>query len=160
MAETAGLVLGILPLVIEGLKLYVKSIETAKRYWKYAGVVSSLVETLDVERAIYNNNCVILLQDIVTENELALLLENPGGSFWKDEMLERKLTETLGKSYRPFVQVLTSMSNLMESFKREIGMEGGEVCYKVSFFHIKQILNANRSSGLTERNLNTSGRGW
>lgn len=126
MAETAGLVLGVIPLVIEGLKLYIRGFETARRYRKYKVLVCSLARTLEMEGTIFSNNCILLLQDLVTEKELALLLESPDGLLWKDQVLESKLREKLQASFRPFLQTLASLTVLMEVLKTKIGMEDGE----------------------------------
>lgn len=40
-----------LPLVVEGLRLYVKGIDTIKRWWKYAKVLKHLIRKLEMEKA-------------------------------------------------------------------------------------------------------------
>lgn len=132
MAEVAGLVLGAIPLVIQGLEIYLEGIKTVKRCWKYAGTVSNLAKTLATEKAIYRNNCILLLQDLVSDEELALLLKDPGGPLWREKDLEKKLTEALGDSFQPYITTLSSMNKVVESFKNKLGMENGTVRTKLS----------------------------
>ncbi len=39
--ETAGLVLGAIPLILAGLQFYVEGIDCTKRYWKYKECVNT-----------------------------------------------------------------------------------------------------------------------
>lgn len=53
--ETPGLVLGVLPLIIEGLKAYSNGVSTIKGYMKYRTPLQDLYDQLDNERVMFQN---------------------------------------------------------------------------------------------------------
>ncbi len=127
--ETAGLVLAVFPLVVEGLKTYLKGVESIKRWWKYVSVLKHLIRLLRMEEAKFSNTCTELLHDLVGAPQLALLLEKPGGWRWRDADLQIKLRQRLGRGFHAYLEVVTDMTDILEEFRRKLELDvNDKVC--------------------------------
>ncbi|KAI9740454.1 MAG: hypothetical protein M1834_005034 [Cirrosporium novae-zelandiae] len=122
MAETAGLVLGVFPLVIEGVKQYLEGVRTIKRWWKYASVLNHLLRILKREKAIFENTCDLLLCDLVPASVLNDLLQQPGGDLWKNDSLQAKLQHRLGRGFDTYLDAVTDMAEILDSFKAKLDL--------------------------------------
>jgi hypothetical protein len=130
--ETAGLVLAVFPIVVEGLKGYVDGIETIKRYWKYAAQLKHLIRILRMEEAKFSNTCTELLHDLVAAPELALLLEKPGSWRWRDAELQIKLRARLGRGLHAYLEAVTDMTDILDEFRRKLELDSND---RVSHLH-------------------------
>jgi hypothetical protein len=77
--EAAGIVLGVIPLAIQGLNTYrniVSSIKFARRD------LGCLIRDLETEHQILQNTCEILLKGIAPDSVLDAMIENPCGADW------------------------------------------------------------------------------
>ena len=80
--ETAGIVLAILPLVIEGLKAYLEGVRTIEKWCRFDRELANLVRILDAEYIRYLNTCEELLIGIVPPSTVGALLDSPSGDGW------------------------------------------------------------------------------
>ena len=117
MAEAAGFVLAALPLIIEGFRAYAEGIETIKKWWRYRTLLQHIVRRLEVEQVKLYNTCTNLLQDLVDDDTLHLLLENPGGFRWREESLRTSLKLRLGNSFHVFLDTMNDMKEVVELLK-------------------------------------------
>ncbi|KAL1635637.1 hypothetical protein SLS56_001690 [Neofusicoccum ribis] len=125
--EMAGLFLGAIPLVIEGVKFYVNSGSTLRHYLKYKNILSDLCQELEIEYVIYQNTCEQLLDGLIEDsNEKASLLENPTGNAWKNEILEEKLKKRLARSYCIYMKTMEDMEKDVDEVKKllKLGPDG------------------------------------
>lgn len=60
--ETAGLILGSIPLLIEGLKVYQKGVKSVKRSVKYDISLRKLIRRIDGQKLFFEDNLQKLLQ--------------------------------------------------------------------------------------------------
>jgi hypothetical protein len=120
--ETAGLVLAVFPVVVEGLKAYLEGIESIKRWWKYVSVLKHLIRVLRMEEAKFSNTCTELLHDLVPAPELALLLEKPGGWRWRDADLQINLKQRLGRGFHAYLEAITDMTDILDEFRRKLDL--------------------------------------
>lgn len=128
MAEVVGFVMAVLPLVVEGLRLYVNGIETIKKWWRYAKVLQHLIRKLEIEKAKFENTCTELLYNLVGEREFELLLKNPGGDCWRQKSLQASLQRRLGPSFKVFLQAVMDMSETVEEFAEKLDLgDNGQV---------------------------------
>jgi len=77
--ETAGLVLGSIPLILASLEFYAKGIAVTRRCFKYEQQFNSLINELRTENAICTNTLNLLLTGIVKQQDMAEFLADPRG---------------------------------------------------------------------------------
>lgn len=124
MAEAAGFVMAALPLIVEGLRIYLKGIESIKKWWKYAKTLKHLIRKMQMERMKFENTCTELLYDLVGEADLANLLQNPGGHYWQEPSLQVSLRKRLGTSFNVYLEAVTDMTEIVDEFKGKLGLDG------------------------------------
>ena len=95
--ETAGLVLGAFPLVIEGLKVYIKGVSTMKDMKRYESILGQFKRDIEMESTHFEDTCYQLLQHMVLPENATLdnLIASPGGNLWKAEELQHALLRRL-----------------------------------------------------------------
>lgn len=121
--ETAGLVLAIFPLAIEGLKFYLKGLESIKRWWRYAAAVRQLLRALTMEKVKFEESCEDVLCDLVTSQDLERLLEAPGGAEWQHVDLQSALRTRLGRTFDVFMTAVADMKAALECFKEKLDLD-------------------------------------
>lgn len=97
--EIAGLVLATLPIAVEGLRFYLKGLQSIKRWWRYASAVRELLRALEMEKVKFEELCEELLYDLVDAPNLDILLQAPGGPEWQRPQLESALKNHLGRAF-------------------------------------------------------------
>ena len=132
MAEAAGFVLAALPLIVEGLRGYLKGIESIKRWWQYAKALKRLIRKFQVEQRKLVNTCTELLEGLVDDTKLTVLLEDPGGANWQEKDLQLSLRRRLGGSYQVFFDAVTEMTEVVEEFEEKLELDES---HKVSSAH-------------------------
>ena len=127
--ETAGLVLGSIPLILAGLEFYMKGIAVTKRCFKYREQFKSLIDELRTENAICINSINLLLVGIVKQKDMAEFLADPCGDRWKEERFDRKLKQRLGSSYESYIATISELSRTAHVFKQRLKLDpSGKVC--------------------------------
>ena len=121
--EAAGLALAVFPLVVEGIKFYLKGLATVKRWWRYAKVLEHLLPRLDLEKVKFANACEELLYEIAGTKELRLLLEDPGGPQWASDTLLDGLREHLGRSFKACMAAVTDMRTMLERLIEKLELD-------------------------------------
>src|SRR5947207_15985548 len=119
--ETVGLVLAILPLLVNQLDNYVQGLETIKsfRTRRYRRELEGYLTRLGTQQAILLNTLEQSLEGVVDcEYEVSELIQNPRGPQWKDSAFQAKLREKLGRDYDPFIGTMAQLSNLLEDLYR------------------------------------------
>jgi hypothetical protein len=121
--EAAGLVLAILPLLISGLDYYREGLIPIRDWLRYRSEIKSLIRNLNVEQVRFRIICEKLLSGIVPEEELADLLECPGGPAWHDEHVEKKLKERLRESFTVYLATVADMEDLLQALRIKLGLD-------------------------------------
>ncbi|KAL9118229.1 MAG: hypothetical protein Q9187_005228 [Circinaria calcarea] len=124
--ETAGLVLGSLPIVISALEHYAEGISTIVKWWHFKKEIQCLVRSLEAEHARFLNTCELLLDGLVAGPDLERLIQDAGGGLWKDDELDEKLRARLHRSYAPYLHSVTDIKEALEEMKvkLELNAEG------------------------------------
>ena len=131
--ETAGLVLGSLPLVISALEHYAEGISTIIKWWHFKKEILCLVRSLEAEQARFLNTCELLLEGLVPAQDLEKLIQNAGGEQWKDDELDAKLRRRLHRSHMPYLNSVTGMQEALEEIKTKLELNAeGKVSVSVS----------------------------
>lgn len=94
----AGLVLGVLPLLIAAAEHYEDVFRPFARYRKYAQEVSKLHRVLEAQRTIFRNECQHLLTSITDWEVANEMLQEPCHPFWADSTMDQKFARQLGSS--------------------------------------------------------------
>ena len=121
--ETAGLVLGSIPLILATLEFYGRGIAVTKRCFKYREQFQSLIVELRTENAICVNSINLLLVGIVTQKNMAGFLADPCGDRWKEEKFHLKLKQRLGTSYDSYMAAINELSRTADVFKDKLKLD-------------------------------------
>lgn len=128
--EVAGLVLGSIPLVVAALEHYAEGVESIKKGWRYRLELQSLANDLEAEYGRFLLTCERLLRDIVSEEELELLMKDPGGPRWKDTELENKLRKRLQFSYATYLKCIDDMARTLREIQTKLKLDHDwKVCW-------------------------------
>jgi hypothetical protein len=133
--ETAGLVLGTIPLILAGLEFYAKGIAVTKRYWRYREEIRGLIVQLSTEQQLYVNTITTLLIGIVEQDDMPILLDDPCGSRWKDEEFERKLKQRLDTSYETYIQTIDQFHQTVNMFREQLRLHPNGKVFTINCLH-------------------------
>lgn len=136
--EAAGFVLAAIPLVISALEHYAEGVETIQKWWRYQKELSSLRRVLGAEYDRFLNTCEELLAGIVPDAALAALLDDPGGTGWKDPDIERKLKARLRKSFNSYLETVTDLNEVVNILKEKLEL-GDDGKVSLSSFSMKSV---------------------
>ncbi|KAH8663385.1 hypothetical protein BGZ60DRAFT_529662 [Tricladium varicosporioides] len=121
--ETAGIVLGSIPLIVSALEHYAEGISTIEKWWKYKRELASLKRVLGAEYDRFLNTLEELLAGIVPDATLAALLNAPGGVAWRDPELNRKLQTRLRKSYNSYLDTINDLNEVVTILKVKLELD-------------------------------------
>jgi hypothetical protein len=127
--ETAGVVLAILPLVVNQLDAYVQGIETLKgfRTRRYRRQFEEWSTRLGTQHAILLNTLEESLEGLVDyDDDISELINNPRGPLWKDPTFQKKLAKKLDRNYQAFTRNMTELSILLETLSKKLGLESAD----------------------------------
>lgn len=121
--EAAGLVLGVIPLVIQGLNTYrmiLSSMKSAQRD------LEDMVSILIAEQQILQNTCQILLKGIVPNSELDAITADPFGPAWKRYDVD--INTRLYRSSSVFEHTAKEMKKAVDELQQKLAVtENGGV---------------------------------
>jgi hypothetical protein len=125
--EVAGLVLALLPLVVNQLDNYARGIETLKGLRRYQWDLENYSSNLSAQYAIFLNTLEIFLQDVVDDHdERSELIKYPMGSGWKDPHLQAALTQKLGRDYNAFSGTVAGLCALLNELSDELNRHNSD----------------------------------
>lgn len=147
--EAAGFVLAVFPLLISALEHYRESAEVLKSWWGFKKEYKKCKQNINIQRLIFEENLEELLAPVIKDDDqLNLLLAEPGGTRWKDPDLEMRLKERLPKSYELYLGIIREIKDVMEELKQELGIS--KVCLqeKVACEEVRTSYAQNSSCAL------------
>ena len=124
--ETAGVILAILPLVVNQLEAYVQGLETIKtfRTKRYRRELESYLTRLGTQHAIFLNTLEQLLEDVAdSDDEVRDLIGNPTGPSWQDAVFQAKLRKRLGRDHDIYIKTTTILSGLLQNLSDKLGLQ-------------------------------------
>ena len=117
--EAAGLALAILPLIVSAAQHYEDCFRPFLKYRKFAKEADVFRKLFRVQKAIFRNQCGILLQELV-EHDAALAILNGARQLSKfDDDLERQLNEFLGESREPCAEIMKAIHDKLSDMESE-----------------------------------------
>jgi hypothetical protein len=122
--EVAGVVLGVLPLVISALEHYAEGVGTIKRFLKFQREFKSLIVRLKAEQLMLSNSTRLLLEGVVTtEEQLDILLNEPERGYWNDKKLDDELRASDYETYKIYVDIMAEVRLAVEELKTKLGID-------------------------------------
>lgn len=91
--------LGVLPVLVSAAERYDDCVRSFKRYKNFAKVADRYQSHVAVQKAIFKNQCRILLEQIIDHDAASSMLNNgTKHPKWSDPELEKQLCEILRES--------------------------------------------------------------
>lgn len=120
MAEVAGIVIGLVPIVLKCLKSYRSTRERLESFRDYTRVISEIQLRLSLARASFRHSCQLLLENVVdVAHERSDMVKDPQHKMWQEESLDRRFRDTLGHEYEIFEDIFNNvLGNLCEAQKK------------------------------------------
>ncbi|KAK5653256.1 hypothetical protein OQA88_9155 [Cercophora sp. LCS_1] len=118
--EVAGVVLGTLPLVIEAVKAYIGFM---KDWGKVASELRSINRQLTTERSRFYNVCEQLLSDVVPQNDIEPMLQDPFGPLWQAENTNKRIRRRLWNSYEPFETTVMEVQEALRTIQEKLSVD-------------------------------------
>ena len=120
--EIAGVVLGILPLIITALEGYGEGIKTISSMIGYRELVRNLVLDFQIETRSFQRGCEKLLSRLqIPPDEVDELLKSPKGEQWNDPTLDAKIQKLLGfEDYSQYKQLVLRLFMRLDGFSKKL----------------------------------------
>lgn len=134
--EVAGIALAVFPILIDALAHYKNGLGLINNWRRYRNRLQNYADSLETGKVCYLNTIELLLQDIVqSDDEIKLLMDDPGGDLWSKPEYEEKLMRRLGRSYEVYLKTLHKMNNALKTLCEKLGADpSGKVSFKPSTF--------------------------
>ena len=118
MAEAAGFVLAVLPLLVSAAESYRKCIQPIERFLRFDSHVRRFQIDFSVQKTIFRNQCLILLKEVV-ENEIATrMLQDATHPSWQDRDLDDELSNQLEDSKEALIAILYSIESILKDLEK------------------------------------------
>lgn len=125
--ETAGIALAVFPLLISGLQSYADGVRTIKELWNPHLALKSLIRELAMEKCKFEITCTSLLEGMVTDADLTILMESPGGSPWKNPDLQEKLDSRLSPyTLACYMAAMKELESTLRILQDSLGLYGDD----------------------------------
>ncbi|KAK8035835.1 hypothetical protein PG991_001908 [Apiospora marii] len=144
MIEVAGLVLGAIPLLISALENSDKITGPFQRVMKWKQYRNDQIVQLNYCTVCYDQTLRLLLKNVVDDEELSEMLQDPLCGTWGRPGLERDLKAKLGMAYESCMSTIMEMHLVMRDIASTIDKLGGSS--QVQKNGLRAVLNANSSS--------------
>ena len=124
--EAAGIVLGIFPIVVNGLQQFAEGVETIRAWKSYRKKIERYSRILETEEKGYVNTIEILLEGIIeSHDEIAAFMKDPGAAFPQHG---DRLSARLGRAYGNYSRIMADMLYNLNAIRQELGIdENGKV---------------------------------
>ena len=137
--EVAGL---ILPLLLSAFEHWDACAKPFARYKKFKREAMDYIDSIEIERAIFDNECRCLLGNIVEPTTVSGMLESLAHSNWHSEHVDGELAKYLGDSLRGCLSIV----NLINQQLQELGEDSLELSEMLQQEH---EVRDNRPSSVT-----------
>ena len=103
--EIVGVILGLVPIVTGSIE-HCRSLNDMRD-------LRQLERSFKTQRNIFENTIEELLSPLLSDVQLARLLEDPNNASWQDTTLSAKLEEHLGGDYQSFKEIVEDVKLMM-----------------------------------------------
>ncbi len=120
--EAVGIVLGALPIMVNGIEKYSEGLSAARRLLNPRRELRNLHRAIRTELQVFRNTALLLLHRIATESEVESLIREPTSNLWKAPAFERDMRTLLGSSYSVWCEVMADISNAIREISMDLGL--------------------------------------
>jgi hypothetical protein len=120
--EVVGIVLGALPIIVNGIEKYSEGVSAARRLFNPRRELRNLHRAIRTELHVFRNTALLLLHRIATQSEVESLLREPTSNLWKAPDFERHMRTLLGSSYSVWCEVMADISNAIREISIDLGL--------------------------------------
>jgi hypothetical protein len=121
--EVAGIILGLIPLLISGLEDYSKGVSMIKNMKAYESVLETMIADFITSSAIYRNSCEELLSPLMLPDaKFYELLNDPKSKTWDSDELGKELRNRLGDSYEPYKLAVEKLNKRIDLLRRKLDL--------------------------------------
>ena len=153
--EVAGLALAVFPILINGLNHLVAGIETIHRWKLYRVRLKEYATSLESALAWFQDTLDELLGNIVpSDEEIKLMLKDPGGEMWKSPEYEEKLRARLDRSYNSYLRTVEQLVRDIRAMSEKLGVDKGGVVCQIRILCRESSLKLRRQNGAITPPLN------
>jgi hypothetical protein len=112
--EIAGLVIGVVPIIVEILKSYSATRERLKTFARHGQVVYDIQLRFRVAATNFRNDCQLLLKAVVEDaRELSEMVEDPQHSGWRDASLELRFSAFLERDHQVCEEIVVRIRDVL-----------------------------------------------
>jgi hypothetical protein len=122
--EVAGLLLGVIPLVISALEHYEGTLEPTIAFFKWNSELSAAVRKLWMQHTLYEQSIRLMLTPITNDQELNEMMDDTESGLWKDADLADQLRQRLGKAYNPYLSTIKEIEGIMKTLAEKLDIAG------------------------------------
>ncbi|KAF2028401.1 hypothetical protein EK21DRAFT_69917 [Setomelanomma holmii] len=143
--EAAGLVLGCLPLIIQGIESYNEGLDPIKSFVRWERELPQFIRKLRNQHVHYAQTIRILFEPITSDVELAEMMSNPGSAqLWKGRVMAEKLEERLQESYQAYQGTIADIERITKKIASKLDLDRAT---ELSRNDLEAILAANPKKG-------------
>jgi len=142
--EVAGVVLGVLPLIVGTLRAYHSAHGKLYPFRDCSKALKRIQTIFDVRKQIFVNECRLLLQVVLEENvEAKNMVEDMGHGLWHDEEVNSRLVQCLEGNHDLCVTLIKDMRAILDETERDLG------CFDVVMTAKSKVCTRLKMTGLS-----------
>jgi len=119
--EVAGLVFGVLPILIETAKAYGTVADGLRTFRHYSREVKSISQRIDTQNGIFHNHCKLLLLLVEDKKAAEGMFEDPADVRWTSKDLNDKLNAVLENSLEHCRKIIEGTKDVLDEVREEMG---------------------------------------
>lgn len=114
----------VFPVLISGISHFVEGVRTIGYWRRYRIKLQGYAAVIETQRVFYLNTLEGLFADIVQSDEdLNLMMAEPGGLVWQRPEYDLRLRERLDRSYDIYVKTINRLVENLSLMCRELGVD-------------------------------------
>jgi len=126
MAEIAGLVLAVVPLLISALEHYEDAVDPYVAFRRWRQQLPKVIRDLYMGHTSYEQNIRLLLDQSTSNEQLSEMVSDPSCAHWKSEDLVDALQDRLGTAYEPCMSTINEIAGIMAEIAKCLNIDGAD----------------------------------
>lgn len=131
--EVAGIVLAVLPLFVSAWEHYEKGLDPVSAFWSWERQLPVQIDKLRTQQCLFECNLDLLIAPIMSPAEREALNGKDFHKIWKDESIQLRIKQRLGRALGPFESSLRHFERTCRSIADCLDLEMGYGCVSLLF---------------------------